>query len=153
MAVNQHTKGRTGTKALDLPGVSIRTLKVKLPTTAASNTPASLGATIPAGSRILDVALRLAGAPTAATPLLDIGTSASADWLLKGVNISAAGTKQGSLATGAVTFGGGLSEASSASSFAQKPLVCDTEVTLGLNARSVTTALNGYVLVKYEKLD
>lgn len=152
MGINRITKGRASFGAVETPGASARTAVINLPTSAASNAIVGTNVVIPAGSRILDCVVKLDGAPTSATPLFDVGTVTSPAWLLNAVDISAAGIKQGSLAAGAVTFGNGLSEASSASSFAQKPFVVATAVTLAFQARGVTTDLDGKIVVKWEKL-
>lgn len=152
MAINKVSKGRIGTAGVATPGVTRRTIKCVLPTTAASNTPSTL-TTVPARSRITDVVVVMNGIPTAATPFFDIGTTGSVAFLLSALNVSTVGIKQGSMAAGARTFGTGLLEGSAASGFDRKPLVCDSAFPILLNAQSDFTNLSGYVVVHFEKMD
>lgn len=150
MSVNKLSKGRVGAKTVDLPGTSLRTIVVDIPAT----TPASavgIGV-IPAGSRILDAYVRVDAAPSTASTLFDVGTTASAAWLLNGISLAATGIKQGSLVAGAVTLGQGLFEGSATSGLFTKPFVVDTAVTLAYTARGAITSADTRIVIKYEKL-
>jgi hypothetical protein len=153
MGVQKISKGRVVAGQLD-QGVGARALRLQV-TSLATTGPFATGLKVPPNSRILDAVLVMNSQASMATPLVDLGVTASAAFLLSGVNVDSAGVKQGSLIAGAVTVGTGLLEGAAASGgFTRKPFVTpasgETEITL--SPRTLPSRFDGTVVVQFEKL-
>ncbi len=157
MGLNSHTKGRTRTRAVALPGVEIRTLAVQLPPTAASNVETPLGVKIPGKSLVISVVVDMATGASSATPLIDVGTLSTAsggdaDGFLVGLNVATDGVKAGSMLASARTRGALTFVGSAASQFFDQYALIDIDRDLSFTARGVTNAQKGEVVVVYLKL-
>lgn len=153
MGVQKISKGRVLVGALD-QNQGPRTLRVPLAATA-NTSPVASGVKVPPNSRILDAVVVLNSTSSSATPLLDVGVTASQAFLLTGVSTASAGVVQGSLVAGAVTVGTGLLEGAAASGgFTRKPFVTpvsgDTEIVYA--TRQAAARLEGTIVVTFEKL-
>lgn len=151
MSINKHTKGTTGTNALALPGMTLRTIRAPI-VSAASGVETSTGAKIPAKSLVLHTLIDLATGASSVTPLLDVGTLSTAsggdaDGLLAGINIATAGALKGSMVAGGRTLGALSFVGSAASQLFAEPYVCDIERTVSFTPRALLSAVNGEIVI------
>lgn len=152
MSINRHTKGRTGSSALDLPGLSLRTLRIGLAATAASGVEVDTGKKIPAKSVVLGVYVDMATGASSITPLMDIGTLSTAsggdaDGLLIGLLVDTVGVKAGSMVASARTVGAlGFVGTAASMLFAQPPLI-DISRNVSFTARAPISAMQGEIVI------
>lgn len=149
------TRGRFGAGALDIPGLSYRTLRVALmPTTGVA--PVLTGLRLPPKSLVSNVYVDMRSVASSVTPLLDVGilTGAAATGFISGLNVASIGPRQGALASGAVTLGSLLQETVAVGVAVRLDFISSatapTEITY--NTRAAATRLEGTITIVYRVL-
>lgn len=152
MTAQKITRGKLLAGSYELNGLGYRTLRIPLaPTT--STTPVVTGARLPPKSIVTGVYVDLKSTASMSSPLIDVGVDNATTGFIAGLSVASAGTKQGSLATGAITLGSLLQEVTTIGAIRAEYLTPGASfANVTYSTRSVAARLEGAIVVEYKVL-